>query len=1042
MKRNVVTAVFLGVFLSLVALPFMSRAEDSTPMIRSIEIVDQEIVITVSIPSGLKRVTLEGRRLFGRGVWIPRGVKHTDGDTGNLVFRLPNDQRFEVFRVKGETHSPLPVAFFTGESEFPGQKSETPPPDGSADSGIMAASSFAVASDANQRAASDDRTVVESDIYQLNGDRLYFFNQYRGLQVIDVHDPDAPAMVGTLTMPLAGEQMYLLPNQLILLLAHDNCNWWSSNGGGEVILVDASSAQPTILNHLPVHGRIKESSLVGSALYVASEYYRQVPEPAAEGSETYRWEWGTHVMSFDFSDPDHPVARDDHWFPGYGNVLHATPERLFVSVRGVDHGAWWQSEIRIFDISNPDGSMIALGDIRPAGRVMDKFKMDLSGDTFTVISETSQTVTRATHVETFDVSDASRPVRLGGAQVGFGESLFATRFDGDKAYIVTYRRIDPLWIVDLSDPTNPQVRGELEVPGWSTYMQPLGDRLLTIGVDDQNGWKVAVSLFDVSNPGSPSLLSRVPLGDHYSWSEANHDEKAFGFLKQENLILVPFEGSDAEGHHSRVQLIDLAESSLVKRGAIDHVYRPRRSLMHRDRILSLSGRELIATDATDRDNPVVRAELELIWSVDQVVATDEHLLEIEYGQTWNKTSGAVRIASVEEPDESLHTLRFEGSQILGSTRRNGTLYLATAPLNPDADWFDPDTAPASIPVSIHTYDLASLPRPIELGVTTTELSNLGWNAGLEPLWPADDLLVWRKGGAGYNPFARGLFHDFIWFPRSVGNRFLAFSIAADRTPVFRSDHTVAMPNAWWIGGNAIPVDGRIYLSPQSSVYAGLNDSGFKTWEQKNFLQVLDYGDPASPTERMKVDIPGELIGVSHNGSVLYTRGHHWKAGSNQQDYTEWLDASAYDGVQASLLDSIPLGKNWPNPALVDRDGRIVAVSSETSGPTDSPTYTFRLNTWRLDGAGRFARVGQSLIFDEGVHELASIDDLLLARVGQSHRVIEFIGDEATEIANEPVRGCFWTQLRSADGNRTSGIWLPLNDYGLISIPLPQYSASR
>jgi uncharacterized secreted protein with C-terminal beta-propeller domain len=59
------------------------------------------------------------------------------------------------------------------------------------------------------------------------------------------------------------------------------------------------------------------------------------------------------------------------------------------------------------------------------------------------------------------------------------------------------------------------------VPGWSTYIQPLGDRLLSIGIDNVEGWRVSVSLFDVADPAKPGLLSRVPIGTNHSWSEAN-----------------------------------------------------------------------------------------------------------------------------------------------------------------------------------------------------------------------------------------------------------------------------------------------------------------------------------------------------------------------------------------------------------------------------------------------------------------------------------------------------------------------------------------
>src|SRR5262249_34062986 len=98
--------------------------------------------------------------------------------------------------------------------------------------------------------------------------------------------------------------------------------------------------------------------------------------------------------------------------------------------------------------------------------------------------------------------------------IAVGESLWATRFAGDKAYLVTFQSIDPLWTVDLSDPANPTLLSELEVPGVSTYIHPIdGDNLLTIGYgsDEEWGidWSTSISLFDVSDPTAPSLTDTL-----------------------------------------------------------------------------------------------------------------------------------------------------------------------------------------------------------------------------------------------------------------------------------------------------------------------------------------------------------------------------------------------------------------------------------------------------------------------------------------------------------------------------------------------------
>src|SRR5690606_24595435 len=102
---------------------------------------------------------------------------------------------------------------------------------------------------------------------------------------------------------------------------------------------------------------------------------------------------------------------------------------------------------------------------------------------------------------------------LGG--IALGERITAARFLDDKGYLVTFRQVDPLFTIDLSNPDTPVLAGELKIPGFSTYLHPLGaDRLLTIGVggDEQGAnWRTTISTFDVSDFANPALTAALPI---------------------------------------------------------------------------------------------------------------------------------------------------------------------------------------------------------------------------------------------------------------------------------------------------------------------------------------------------------------------------------------------------------------------------------------------------------------------------------------------------------------------------------------------------
>src|SRR5262249_27987703 len=108
------------------------------------------------------------------------------------------------------------------------------------------------------------------------------------------------------------------------------------------------------------------------------------------------------------------------------------------------------------------------------------------------------------------------------------------------------------------------------------------------------------------------------------------------------------------------------------------------------------------------------------------------------------------------------------------------------------------------------------------------------------------------------------------------------------------------------------VGSLVYLSHNESAPSP-DPSG--VWVQSSWLNVVDYADPLSPTPRKPALIPGTLQGISHAGELLYTVGYHW---STNQDtaWQEWLDASAYDGINAYPVASVALPQAWPHPVLV------------------------------------------------------------------------------------------------------------------------------
>lgn len=171
------------------------------------------------------------------------------------------------------------------------------------------------------------------------------------------------------------------------------------------------------------------------------------------------------------------------------------------------------------------------------------------------------------------------------------EQIFAVRFQGDMGYVVTFRQTDPLYTIDLSDPTAPSVEGELHIPGFSTYLHPFGEGyLIGVGRDGDEFGNISdlqLQLFDVRDPANPTrthqeiIRSDESEGWSWSFSEAEHDHRAFTFYAAQNLLAIPvtLESSGWEdgaySHFSGIIVFRVsAENGFEEVGRVSHSILP------------------------------------------------------------------------------------------------------------------------------------------------------------------------------------------------------------------------------------------------------------------------------------------------------------------------------------------------------------------------------------------------------------------------------------------------------------------------------------
>ena len=292
------------------------------------------------------------------------------------------------------------------------------------------------------------------------------------------------------------------------------------------------------------------------------------------------------VATLDLAHPD-TVSRAS--IVGEAGLVYATAQHLYVSS---EHWWWWPwagqrdyTYIHEFDISDP-ASAGYVGSTGVEGHIGDQFAMDESEGYLRVATSTSTPsadpmavhgVAVSSRLTVFDAS-LNKVGEL--APIEDNERLMATRFVGNTGYAVTFRNIDPLVTIDLSDPAHPKKIAELTIPGFSTYLQPIDDtHLLAIGEDmsvDAHGvpdWQhqsMQLSLFDVSDLSNPVRTANFTVGTAWASSEAMGDHHAFNWFG--GLLAIPFSDWTAgswDGFVSdvRVFAVDPA-SGITPKGAL------------------------------------------------------------------------------------------------------------------------------------------------------------------------------------------------------------------------------------------------------------------------------------------------------------------------------------------------------------------------------------------------------------------------------------------------------------------------------------------
>jgi len=269
------------------------------------------------------------------------------------------------------------------------------------------------------------------------------------------------------------------------------------------------------------------------------------------------------VASISMEDEDADVNKEV--IVGSGQNVYASLENLYIA-----QTAWpryskvgelakdfvEKTVITEFNLDNGKIEFLGTGEVK--GTILNQFSMDEFDEHFRIATTISGYVdNKDTSTNNMYVLDKGLNVVGELEGVAPGESIYSVRFMGKRGYMVTFRHVDPLFVIDLSDPENPEILGKLKIPGYSDYLHPYDEtHLIGIGkeVDDSidadkvhtegavyytaiQGVKLAI--FDVSDVENPVEMYKEVIGDRGTESPATSDHKAFLFDKEKEILVIP-----------------------------------------------------------------------------------------------------------------------------------------------------------------------------------------------------------------------------------------------------------------------------------------------------------------------------------------------------------------------------------------------------------------------------------------------------------------------------------------------------------------------
>ena len=499
----------------------------------------------------------------------------------------------------------------------------------------------------------DEADIVKTDgkyIYYITKDKVFIIDAKSLKTVSELSISDKQKVFYPDELFISGEKLIVIGNssenrQIDIDYEEDEIyyNYYrtASNNGTTAIIYDLSNIEkPKIEREIMVDGSYRTSRMIDDTVYFISSksiyYYNDMKDdellPVFKDTAISDEEKNikctdiayfeetvdsNYLMIVGFNINNKEKANIETLY-GAGEEYYASNENLYItksnysSLFGID-----TTKSQIFKFRIKDSSIKLQAETEIKGTLNNQFSMDEYDGKLRIATTSNEYDERKSKNQLFILDENLNEIgRL--EDMAKGEKIYAVRFVGKIGYVVTFRQVDPLFVIDLSNPENPQIKGELKIPGYSAYLHPYDEtHIIGIGYNTKsNGYggvtndTMKMSMFDVSDLENPKEMFSVDIGNSSTYSEITSNHKALFYNKEKNLIGFPINTYGSNYREDKTMLvlyrIDMKNEEFEEYGKIEndrgYSYKSiRRAIYVGNTIYTLSNDRIVAYDIESLD---------------------------------------------------------------------------------------------------------------------------------------------------------------------------------------------------------------------------------------------------------------------------------------------------------------------------------------------------------------------------------------------------------------------------------------------------------